>query len=460
MPRLLVIDDNSDICILLKRYLGKNGYDVTVAQTGNDGLNTFKKSEFEIVLCDYRLPDKDGLEMIQALKAINNQVEIIIMTGYSDVRLAVQVMKKGAFEYVTKPIHPEEILHTIKAALQRKNLTNKSEKTDQKASKNKGNSDELSYVKGSGVLAKRLDKLIALVAPTDMTVVILGESGTGKEVTAKIIHNLSKRKKEKMIAVDCGAIPKDLAGSVLFGHVKGSFTGALTDKIGHFEAAHNGTLFLDEIGNLSYENQIKLLRVLQERKIQKIGDSKDQKINVRIIAATNENLKEKVEKGEFREDLYYRLNEFNLELPSLRNRKEDLAEIGAFLLRIAAQELDKKMDGFEPEVIKAFQAYDWPGNIREFKNVIKRATLLSPANKIELDAIPAEIQHPIVSSFSENDTDLPQDLKSITENAEKKAIVRVLQSTGFNKSKTAKILNVDRKTLYNKMKAYGIDLAD
>lgn len=456
MPKLLVIDDNSDICILLKRYLGKNGYDVTVAQTGNDGLDVFKKNKFDIVLCDYRLPDKDGLEMIHGLKAINNQVEIIIMTGYSDVRLAVQVMKKGAFEYVTKPIHPEEILFTIKAALDHKKVSNVSENI--KSSKTKNNTEELKYVKGSGVLAKRLDKLIALVAPTDMTVVILGESGTGKEVTAKIIHDQSKRKNEKMIAVDCGAIPKDLAGSVLFGHVKGSFTGALNDKIGHFEAANNGTLFLDEIGNLSYENQIKLLRVLQERKIQKIGDSKDQKINVRIIAATNENLKDKVEKGEFREDLYYRLNEFNIELPSLRERKEDLLEIGDFLLKIAAEELEKDMDGFEPAVIKTFQAYDWPGNIREFKNIIKRATLLSSSNKIEFTALPAEIQHPIVPLFNDSDDNSPQDLKSIAEAAEKKAIVRVLQSTGFNKSKTAKILNVDRKTLYNKINAYGIDL--
>lgn len=290
-----------------------------------------------------------------------------------------------------------------------------------------------------------------------MTVVILGESGTGKEVTAKIIHDLSKRKDKKMIAVDCGAIPKDLAGSVLFGHVKGSFTGALADKIGHFEAANGGTLFLDEIGNLSYENQIKLLRVLQERKIQRIGDSKDQKIDVRIIAATNENLKEKVVKGEFREDLYYRLNEFNIELPRLHDRKEDLAEIGNFLLRTAAKELEKKMDGFEPAVIHIFETYDWPGNIREFKNVMKRATLLSASSMIDVSALPTEIIHPQSPIDKKSGSHLQKDLKSIVENAEKKAILSALRATGFNKSKTAKILQVDRKTLYNKMNAYNID---
>lgn len=457
MSRLLIIDDNIDICTLLKRYLGKKGYEVEIAHSGEAGLALFKKTKFDLVLCDYRLPDKDGLEIIQSLKSHYPGVEIIVITGYSDVKLAVQVIKKGAYDYVTKPIHPEEILHTIKAALTKKSTSveNISVKGKTKATKD----EHLKYVKGSGVQAKRLDKLISLVAPTDMTVVITGESGTGKEVTAQTIHNLSKRGKEKLIAVDCGAIPKELAGSVLFGHVKGSFTGALTDKIGHFEAANNGTLFLDEIGNLSYDNQVKLLRVLQERKVQRIGDSKEKEINVRVIAATNENLKAKVEKGEFREDLYYRINEFGIELPSLRERKEDIMEIADFLLEVASRELNKEMNGFDKDVIDAFKIYNWPGNIRELKNVIKRASLLSSSDKVDLKSIPIEIQKPLIYVVNGDDNDeIPQDLRSIVETAEKKAIFKVLQSTGYNKSKTAQILKVDRKTLYNKISSYGIEL--
>lgn len=461
MPRILVIDDNIDICILLKRYLTKNGYDVEVAHSGKDALKVFSKTKFDLVLCDYRLPDYDGLGMIQSLKKISSDVQIIIITGYSDVKLAVEVIKKGAFEYVTKPIHQEEILHNIKAALLKKeSLENEGDskvKQPKKSASKKGSG--LNFVKGKGNRSNQLNKLIDLVAPTDMTVVICGESGTGKEVTAQTIHHLSKRKDQKMIAVDCGAIPQELAGSLLFGHIKGSFTGAITDKVGHFQAANKGTLFLDEIGNLSYENQIKLLRVLQERKIQKIGDSSDISIDVRVIVATNENLKEKVAKGEFREDLYYRLNEFNIELPSLRERNEDLKELSLFFLKKASLELDKEVTEFSPDVLAIFQKYNWPGNIRELKNVIKRATLMSSTNAVNVDAIPLELQVPAtLNTLNSNDNNRPKDLKSVTERAEKEAIINALKEAGFNKSKTAKILNVDRKTLYNKISAYEIEI--
>ena len=458
MENILVIDDDMDICHLLKRFLTKNKFNVEIAHSGQSGLTKFKKEKFDLVLCDYRLPDKEGIEMIKALKEINAACEIIIITGYSDIKMAVQVMKKGAFEYVTKPIHPDEILHSVKNALKKGKNAGQVEIPTKKASK-KESAKVLNYVKGSGIQAQRLDKLINLVAPTDMTVVITGESGTGKEVTAQTLHALSKRKKEKIIAVDCGAIPKELAGSVLFGHVKGSFTGALTDKIGHFEAANKGTLFLDEIGNLSYENQIKLLRVLQERKIQKIGDSKDKEIDVRVIVATNEDLKAKVDKGEFREDLFYRLNEFSIDLPSLRERKDDIQELCDFMLKTAASELEKEMSGFDKKVLTAFEKYNWPGNIRELKNVIKRSTLMSTGKNIDINSIPVEIQSPelYAQHFSDDDSEVI-DLKSVVEKAEKKAILKALRNTGFNKSKTAKILKVDRKTLYNKINAYNIDL--
>ncbi|MFD1551131.1 sigma-54-dependent Fis family transcriptional regulator [Putridiphycobacter roseus] len=458
MAKILVIDDNRDVCLLLKRFLSKNNFQVEVAYTGISGLELLKKTAFDIVLCDYRLPDRDGLEMIQSIKILRPTAEIIIITGYSDVKMAVNVMKRGAFEYVIKPILPNEILHTVQQALLKKEqviaIDPKSTKKNSppKKSKNKG----LTYLEGTGVRAKQINKLIALVAPTDMTVVIEGESGTGKEVAAKRIHEASKRSKQGMIAVDCGALPKELAGSVLFGHLKGAFTGALADKIGHFEAADKGTLFLDEIGNLSYENQIKLLRVLQERKIQKIGDTKDKSIDVRVIVATNENLKEKVAKGEFREDLFYRLNEFNILLPSLRERNDDLENLCNFLLLKACDELDRPPIKLDKKVMVILKQYVWPGNIRELKNVLKRAALVCEGTAITVDHIPVEIQNPAINLAPTTAASNLTDLKSVVEEAEKKAILKALKLTGFNKSKTAALLKVDRKTLYNKIKAYDI----
>lgn len=461
MANVLVIDDDIDICALLKRFLKRNNFEVQVAHSGKKGLDAQKNNSFDVVLCDYRLPDMDGLEMIPALKRNNPDSEIIVITGYSDVRLAVKVMKMGAFEYVTKPIHHEEILANVKKAIEKKNRKAESPdkgKTPTKKSPAK-NPPKTKYVEGTGVQAQRLRKLISLVAPTDMTVVITGESGTGKEVTATHIHEASKRRDHPMVAVDCGALPQELAGSILFGHLKGSFTGALKDKIGHFEAANGGTLFLDEVGNLSYENQIKLLRVLQERKIQRIGESKSKDIDVRIIAATNEDLKAMVHEGKFREDLYYRLNEFSVELPSLRERKQDIVEIATFFMQEAANEFDKEVNEIDSTVVTAFENYSWPGNIRELKNIMKRATLLTSTQSIDLSSIPVEIQNPVLYEFEEEGGSEILELRKVTERAEKKAILQALHKTGMNKSKTAELLNVDRKTLYNKINSYGIDIS-
>lgn len=460
MAKVLVIDDDLYIGKLLKRVLEKNDFDVQIAHSGKSGLAIQKKEAFDVVLCDYRLPDMDGLEMIPALKQNDPNSEIIVITGYSDVRLAVKVMKMGAFEYVTKPIHREEILATVKKAVEKRE--NKSTAPQPVSSSTKTTSKKefpkTNYVEGTGVQAQRLQKLISLVAPTDMTVVITGESGTGKEVTAMHIHQASKRANKPMVAVDCGALPQELAGSILFGHLKGSFTGALNDKVGHFEAANGGTLFLDEVGNLSYENQIKLLRVLQERKIQRIGESKSKDIDVRVIAATNEDLKVMVQEGKFREDLYYRLNEFSVELPSLRERKQDIQEIATFFMKEAACEFEKDVNQIDSSVLSAFETYSWPGNIRELKNIMKRATLLASGSSIDLNAIPIEIQNPVFFDSESDDDSEVLELRKVTERAEKKAILQALKMTGMNKSKTAELLKVDRKTLYNKINSYGIEL--
>ena len=305
-------------------------------------------------------------------------------------------------------------------------------------------------VVGLSEASKKLHEYIKLVAPTDMSVLITGESGTGKEVTARAIHDNSKRKEQSFVAVDCGAIPKEIATSEFFGHVKGSFTGAVEDKKGHFEAANGGTLFLDEIGNLSYENQIQLLRALQERKIKRVGSNKEIDVDIRIVTATNEDLTEAVENGSFREDLFHRINEFSVEIPSLEDRVEDLPLFADFFLRKANRSLGKNVEGFSEDVKDIFRQYHWPGNLRELQNVIKRAVLLTSGNTVEKEALPKEVyrskeSNVNVDNFSKADY-------------EKEQIVKALKQSNFNKSKAAKLLQITRKTLYNKINHYNLDL--
>ncbi len=457
MKKVLCIDDDHDICMLLTRFLGKNGYEVSTAFTGAGGLEKLKNEAFEVVLCDFRLPDMDGLEMIKNIKLLRPTTKIIVITGYSDVKMAVKAMKYGAFEYVTKPIHPEEILLTIADSLQHNEIVID---TDNTPSSRKEPLPSFSYVKGEGQRSVAIQKLIELVAPTDMTVILLGESGTGKEVAAQAIHNLSKRKNQPFIPVDCGALPGDLAGSELFGHKKGAFTGALSDKAGQFELANGGTLFLDEIGNLSYENQLKLLRVLQERKVRKLGDTKDLPVDIRIIVATNEDLKKSVKDGTFREDIYYRLNEFMIELPALRERQEDIVHYANHFLNLANNELDKNVEVLDDDTVHIFKKYPWPGNLREMKNVIKRATLFAENGRIQKIHLPNELLSPsgFLNLVEEENESAELDLKLAAEIAERKVILKALAQTSYRKSKAAELLKIDRKTLYNKMVQLGIEV--
>lgn len=477
MDKILIVDDDADICMLLERFLSRHDFEVETTFRGENAKQIVSRSRFDVVLSDFRLPDMDGLELLEFVKAKNPQTAVIIITGYSDVRVAINAMRKGAFDYVTKPIHPEEILLTIKKSLNEKPVKVQTsvammeegpeeeedavDKTAKKARKNAktGTIDPKQYIVGNSAQSKHLNQLTDLVAPTDMSVIIMGETGTGKEFVANAIHKKSKRKDKPFVAIDCGALPKELAGSELFGHKKGAFTGALMDKAGSFEIANGGTLFLDEIGNLSYENQLKLLRVLQERVIKRIGDTKDIPVDVRIIAATNENLWDQVKKGNFREDLYHRLNEFSLQLAPLRDRKTDIMQFADYFLDMANSELEKNIAGFSDEAKHKITHYYWHGNLRELRNVIKRAVLLSNGDKIEVSTLPLEIVNPSYYEDVQESLDMPHnvdDLKSVAEHAERVAIIKVLEKTAYNKTKTAEILNVDRKTLYNKMKAYGI----
>lgn len=457
MPNILIIDDDQDICLLLDNYFSKKGFDVQTASNGNSAIEILKKSAVEVVLCDFKLPDYTGIEILQKIKIINPLTQVIIITGYSDVRVAVEALKKGAFEYVTKPLYPDEILMTVNSALKSKNLPQ-----DNRKASRKSKSKKAEYINGVSQQAQTVEKHVELIAPTDMSVIIMGETGTGKEYVARAIHDKSKRKANNFLAIDCGALPKELAGSELFGHVKGAFTGAVSDKKGCFELANGGTLFLDEIGNLSFANQMKLLRVLQEKVVKKIGGTQDIPVDVRIIVATNEDLVQEVKSGNFREDIYHRINEFKIELAPIRERPDDIAVFSEYFLNEANIELEKTIKGFDDHVMNNLKGHYWHGNLRELRNVIKRSVLLCQGDKIKMEHLPQEFTVPVHMGkdgfqVSFNGA-IPGSLKEVAEQAEKKAILEVLRQTNNNKSKTAELLKVDRKTLYNKLKSYKIEI--
>ena len=485
MDKILIIEDDMDMSQLLKRFLTKHGFEVELAQNGKRGIEAFTASQPNLVLCDFRLGDVEGTEVLNKIKDIEPNIPFIMMTGYSDIRTAVNVMKLGAYDYLAKPLLPDETLQLIQHALANKQNTGRiveqeidtNSSNTKPATKIKSNSSNNDFVYGKSAESKELLRQIELVAPTNYSVIIYGESGAGKEAIAQTIHKKSKRARQPFIAMDCGAISKELSGSELFGHEKGSFTGALATKIGHFELANGGTIFLDEVGNLPYDVQSSLLRVVEERRVKRIGGLKEIPLDVRIIVASNENLLEAHKKGKFREDLYHRFNEFHLTVPALRQRKDDIMMYAKFFLTIANRELEKNIDDFTPEVAEQFLKYPWFGNLREMKNVIRRATLLSTGNNIESKSLPFEISNFSRTTLAISDepiepaivvqqqtisvpTEIKEEvtnLKSASLGAEHDLILKVLKEVNFNKSKAAKILNIDRKTLYNKMKAFKLE---
>ena len=395
MRRILNIDDDLDMCQLLSQFLQRKGFETETAHTGHKGLEKFNESKFDLVLCDFRLGDMDGRKVLQKIKSINPDVIVIIITGYSDVKMAVEVMRYGAFDYITKPLIPEELINLINKGLDDSPPLIKADATNisipQSSAGKYFTIDPEEVLLGISPRTIELYNQIELVAPTNYSVILYGESGTGKEVMAKAIHQNSNRSNKPFIAVDCGTISRELAASELFGHVKGSFTGALTDKEGIFEVADGGTLFLDEVSNLPLDVQATLLRVIQERKFKRVGSNKDIDTDTRVIVASNENLQEAYRNGKFREDLYHRFNEFSISIPPLRERKEDIAMFADFFLKKTCAELNKKFEGFDEEVMQLFLNYDWPGNLRELRNVIRRAGLLAASGKITTNVLPWEI---------------------------------------------------------------------
>ena len=442
MTKILIVEDDLAFGTMIQTWLKKKGFEVDKATSVKAALQLLEDdSQRDLILSDLRLPDHDGLTLLNWLRKHDIQIPFIVMTSYAEVQNAVLAMKSGATDYIAKPFPPDILLEKMQEAL-------KAHHADAQKSENFKDSknDVPKYIEGESEASKKLYDFVSLVAPTPMSVLILGASGTGKEYVAHRIHELSKRAGKPFFALDCGAIPKDVAASEFFGHAKGAFTGADQDKKGAFEMANGGTLFLDEMGNLNYEVQVQLLRALQERKIRPLGSTKEIDIDIRLVCATNENLAQRVAEGKFREDLYHRINEFTIYMPELKDRGTDLFLFANLFIKHANQELGKHVLGLDSKAEMRIASYNWPGNLRELNNVMKRATLLAKGNHIGITELEQSMTHIQPS----------EPVALYDEQTERQRIEEALKAAGGNKSKAALLLAIDRKTLYNKIKKYGI----
>ena len=449
MEKILIVEDDIAFGTMIQTWLKKKGFEVEKATSVKAAIQIYEKTEsgFDLVLSDLRLPDHDGIFLLQWMRKHGMLVPFIVMTSYAGMQNVVLAMKSGATDYVAKPFQPDILLDKIKEAIKTQKKTQNTSTTEDKNTKVAAPAGDVpKYLEGESEASRKLYSFVSLVAPTPMSVLILGASGTGKEYVARRIHELSQRAGKPFFALDCGAIPKDVAASEFFGHVKGAFTGAEQDKKGAFEMANGGTLFLDEMGNLNYEVQVQLLRALQERKIRPVGSTKEIDIDIRLVCATNENLAQRVAEGNFREDLYHRVNEFTIYMPELKDRGADIFLFADLFIKHANKELNRNVEGLDSKAKERIAAYNWPGNLRELNNVMKRATLLASGRYIgvtELEQSMAHIQPQAPTTLHDEETELQR-------------IEAALKAAGGNKSKAAQLLAVDRKTLYNKMKKYGI----
>lgn len=432
--KILVIEDDLAFGTMIQTWLRKKGFTAEkVSTVGAAETHIQEEALPDLILSDLRLPDHDGLYLLDKLRKQGISTPFIVMTSYAEVQNAVLAMKSGATDYVAKPFHPDILLQKINDALP--HSTTSSPVKDRKQQ----------YIEGNSEASRQLYEYVSLVAPTPMSVLILGASGTGKEYVARRIHQLSERSKGPFYALDCGAMPREVAASEFFGYKRGAFTGADTDKQGAFEVANGGTLFLDEIGNLGYDVQVQLLRALQERHIRPLGSTTEIPVDIRLVCATNENLAERVANGEFREDLYHRINEFTLYMPALKDRGSDIFLFADLFLQQANNELRRNVLGFDDKASELLASYSWPGNLRELGNVIKRATLLSRGKYIgvkELQLTMNPVARPTLALHDEQ--------------TERERIEAALRSTNGNKTQAAQLLGVDRKTLYNKIQKYHL----
>ncbi len=453
--RILLVDDEPEICWILSRALGELGFDVATAESAQAALAAFESQVPDVVLLDLRLPDGDGLEVLRRIREQDEQAPVVMLTGHGTIESAVRAMKLGAFDYLIKPVHLEEVRVVVEKALENRRLVAEVQ-TLRAEMRQRASPDDLV---GSSEAMTELRGFIARVAPYDVTILIRGESGTGKELVAHAIHGQSKRRRGPFIPLDCAALPETLVESELFGHERGAFTGATQRRLGRFELAHGGTLFLDEIGNLPLSTQMKLLRVLEDRAITRLGGRGQIAIDVRIIAATHVNFEEAIREGRFREDLYHRLNEFTIHVPPLRERLTDLPELVEHFLRRIGEELGKSVPGVTSETLAALQAYPWPGNVRELRNALKRAAVLADG-PITLADLPGEFRGrpaaPAPPPSGGGPSTLKDVVRHVVETAERDLIVRTLERTRWNRAQAARILGINYKTLYNKLKDYSL----
>lgn len=444
MTRILIVEDDIAFGTMMQTWLKKKGFDVDKATSVGAAVRLIgDKPAYNLVLSDLRLPDRDGLELLAWMHKNSMPIPFIVMTNYAEVQNAVLAMKSGAADYIAKPIQPDILLSKIKDALQNAdNATAAATTPTNNTTTTPQHHDTTTrHIEGNSEASRQLYSYVSLVAPTPMSVLILGASGTGKEYVARRIHEQSQRAGKPFVALDCGAIPRDVAASEFFGHKKGAFTGADADKCGAFEAANGGTLFLDEVGNLSYEVQVQLLRVLQERRVRPLGGIEERPIDIRLVAATNENLEQAVAEGRFREDLYHRLSEFTIYMPQLSERGTDLFLFADLFVRLANEDLSRNVEGFEARAAEMLASHTWPGNLRELNNVVKRAVLVARGPYItqeELSAAMGPVRQEPITALHDAD-------------AERQRILNALQQCGGNKSKEARMLGIDRKTLYNKL---------
>ncbi len=459
MEKILIVEDDISFGTMIQTWLRKKGYLVEKTTSVKSAIVALQTEEtsgkstrgFDLVLSDLRLPDHDGIYLLQWMRKHGLLMPFIVMTSYAEIQNVVVAMKSGATDYVAKPFHPDILLSKIQEAINSIN-TDKDPRQSSPISVECCVHDTVptalpKYIEGESEASRKLYDFVSLVAPTPMSVLILGASGTGKEYVARRIHELSPRADKPFFALDCGAIPKDVAASEFFGHAKGAFTGAEQDKKGAFEMANGGTLFLDEMGNLNYEVQIQLLRALQERKIRPLGSNKEIDVDIRLVCATNENLAQRVAEGVFREDLYHRINEFTIYMPELKDRGSDIFIFAELFIKHANKELNRQVEGLDDKARELIASYKWPGNLRELNNVMKRSTLLATGKYIGVKELQQSIGQIQVSST------IPP---LYDEQTELQRIEAALDEAGGNKSKAAQLLAIDRKTLYNKMKKYGI----
>lgn len=457
MRHILIVEDDIAFGTMLQTWLRRKGFEVDKATSVGAAVKLLvDMKSVDLVLSDLRLPDHDGLRLLAWMHEHSINAPFIVMTNYAEVQNAVLAMKSGAADYIAKPVQPDILLQKINDAMEQnaqqsnatiQNSTTQNASTAHNSNLKTQNSEAAPrYIEGKSEASRQLYSYVELVAPTPMSVLILGASGTGKEYVAHRIHDLSQRHDRPFFALDCGAIPRDVAASEFFGHKKGAFTGADADKRGAFEIANGGTLFLDEVGNLSYEVQVQLLRALQERRIRPVGGTKEIDIDIRLVCATNENLEEAVSEGRFREDLYHRINEFTIYMPKLSERGSDLFLFADLFIRHANEELNRNVEGFDSGAAEMLASHSWPGNLRELNNVVKRAVLLTRGSQIttaELTLAMGQIRTDNVLQLHDEDT-------------ERQRIITALQQTNGNKAKAARLLGIDRKTIYNKIEKLGI----